>query len=131
MLALGTLSGLYLRTNRDGAAVAMSKEETQFIQDILEAKILGSNLIFRHDWQKGDVLVLENPSLAHLAGPGSQGSLEATGLRLMHRSTVAGKVKPSKLVAEGFVPLEYFCSNHAPFDATSDEEYCLFSLKVH
>ena len=71
--------------------------------------------------------MLNNPSLAHLAGPGSQGSVKVTGLRLMHRSTVPGKVKPSKKPTEALIPLKYECFNHAPFE---NEEYCLFSLKV-
>ena len=98
------------------------------LADILEAKLLGSNLIHTHHWKKGDLLLLNNPSLAHIAGPGSQGSFEVTGLRLMHRSTVGGKVKPSKKATEGLIPLEYSCHNHAPFE---ENEYCLFSLKVH
>ena len=47
--------------------------------DIIEAKILGSNLIYTHHWTAGDMLVLNN--VAHIAGPGSQGSVEVTGLR--------------------------------------------------
>lgn len=90
--------------------------------DIMEAKILGSNLIHTHHWKSGDMLVLNNPSLAHIAGPGSQGSFEVTGLRLMHRTTVAGKKRPSKRI-----DLEFVCANHAPFE---NSEYCLFSLKV-
>ena len=66
-------------------------------------------------------MVLNNPSLAHIAGPGSQGSLEATGLRLMHRSTVPGQTTPTKRTN-----LEYFCQKNEPFK----EGYCLFSLKV-
>ena len=95
--------------------------------DILEAKILGSNMIHTHHWENGDLLVLNNPSLAHVAGPGSQGSFETTGLRLMHRSTVAGKVRPSKQTINAAVPLAYKCHSYAPFE---DTEYCLFSLKV-
>ena len=89
--------------------------------DILETKVLGSNKIYTHHWKPGDLLVLNNPSLAHLAGPGSQGSLEATGLRLMHRSTVPGRISPTKKTN-----LDYVCQNHAPFH----DGYCLFSLKV-
>ena len=66
--------------------------------------------------------------MAHIAGPGSQGSFEVTGLRLMHRSTVGGKVKPSKKATEGLIPLEYSCHNYPPFE---DNEYCLFSLRVN
>ena len=128
MLALGSLSGNYLLKQDNEPVKTLSKDETQHIQDILEAKILGSNLIYTHQWQKGDLLVLNNPSLAHIAGPGSQGSHEVTGLRLMHRSTVAGKVKPSKLPSQAAIPLQYHCFNHPPFDRIPGG-YCLFSLK--
>ena len=89
--------------------------------DILETKILESNKIYTHHWRAGDLLILNNPSLAHIAGPGSQGSLETTGLRLMHRSTVPGQHSPTKKTN-----LEYFCGKHEPFQ----EGYCLYSLKV-
>ena len=125
MLALGSLSGQYLRS-KGHEFLTLSKAETQHIQDILEAKILGSNLIYTHQWQKGDLLVLNNPSLAHIAGPGSQGSHQVTGLRLMHRLTVAGKVRPSKFTSQASIPLKYHCFNHPPFES---REYCLFSLK--
>ena len=127
MLALGSLSGLYLRINKDGTRTELSKEETQYIQDILETKILSSNLIHTHHWTSGELLLLNNPSLAHFAGPGSQGSFEVTGLRLMHRSTVGGKVRPTKRSTENVAPLQYNCFDHPPFQ---HQEYCLFSLKV-
>ena len=127
MLALGSLSGLYLRINKDGTRTELSKEETQYIQDILETKILSSNLIHTHHWTSGELLLLNNPSLAHFAGPGSQGSFEVTGLRLMHRSTVGGKVRPTKRATENVAPLQYNCFDHPPFE---HQEYCLFSLKV-
>ena len=95
-------------------------------KDILETKILSSNKIYTHYWHAGDLLVLNNPSLAHIAGPGSQGSHEITGLRLMHRSTAPGKSSPSKKTTDAISPLKYSCHKHAPFN----EEYCLFSLKV-
>ena len=41
------------------------------IKDILQTKILSSNRIYAHHYQPGDLLILENPSLTHLAGFGS------------------------------------------------------------
>ena len=130
MLALGSLSGNYLLKQDNEPVKTLSKDETQHIQDILEAKILGSNLIYTHQWQKGDLLVLNNPSLAHIAGPGSQGSHEVTGLRLMHRSTVAGKVKPSKLPSQAAIPLQYHCFNHPPFDSMPGGLLPLFPQRI-
>ena len=45
----------------------------------------------------------------------------------MHRSTVGGKVRPSKKTTAAVTPLKYHCYNHPPFE---EREYCLFSLKV-
>ena len=36
--------------------------------DILETKIIGSSLIYTHQWKDGELLLLQNPSLAHIAG---------------------------------------------------------------
>ena len=46
----------------------------------------------------------------------------------MHRSTVGGKVRPSKKTTAAVTPLKYHCYNHPPFE---EKEYCLFSLKVN
>ena len=45
----------------------------------------------------------------------------------MHRSTVGGKVRPSKKTTAAVTQLKYHCYNHPPFE---EREYCLFSLKV-
>lgn len=79
-------------------------------------------MIHSHQWQSGDLLLLNNPSLSHFAGPGSQGTFKVTGLRLMHRTTVGGTKRPSKQT-----DLNYVCQKHPPFE---QHEYCLFSLKV-
>ncbi|XP_033727523.1 uncharacterized protein LOC117316851 [Pecten maximus] len=120
MLALGILSGNYIQKEETGAEKVLSKEETKYIQDILEAKILGSNLIYSHQYKSKDLLLLNNPSVAHIAGPGSQSAMELSGLRLMHRSTVRGEHPPSKQTS-----VHYECDTIAPHL----DGYCLFSLK--
>lgn len=120
MLALGELSGQYLQLLEDGTSRIMSVEETKFIQDILEAKILKSNLIYAHDYQQGDVLIWTNNAVAHVAGPGSQGALGVSGLRLMHRSSVKGIHVPNKKTN-----IHYECGYDTPFK----DGYCFFSLK--
>ncbi|XP_069106500.1 (S)-phenoxypropionate/alpha-ketoglutarate-dioxygenase-like [Argopecten irradians] len=120
MLALGILSGNYIQKLENGEEKVLSKDETQYIQDILETKILGSNLIYTHQYRSRDLLLLNNPSVAHIAGPGSQSAVEISGLRLMHRSTVRGTKDPSKQTS-----VHYECDNFAPFE----DGYCIFSLK--
>ncbi|XP_060082270.1 uncharacterized protein LOC132561589 [Ylistrum balloti] len=120
MLALGILSGNYIQKQDNGEEKVVSKAETQYIQDILEAKILGSNLIYMHQYKTNDLLLLNNPSVAHIAGPGSQSAVELSGLRLMHRSTVRGDHPPSKESS-----IQYECERFAPHT----DGYCYFSLK--
>ncbi|XP_053400825.1 uncharacterized protein LOC123558892 [Mercenaria mercenaria] len=120
MLALGKLSGQYLEEMEDGSKRVMSIEETKAVQDLLEVKILSSNRIYSHQYEPGDMLMLYNPSVAHIAGPGSQTPREISGLRLMSRTTVLGEHRPTKKSN-----MQYECSNLTPFESG----YCLFSLK--
>ncbi|XP_033762146.1 uncharacterized protein LOC117343764 [Pecten maximus] len=119
MLALNSLSGQYIRRHGDQDEI-LSQEQTRFIQDMLLGKILGSNLIYSHQYKSGDLLLLNNPSVAHIAGAGSQSPVEVAGLRLMHRSTVRGDRPPSKDST-----IKYECAQFEPFQ----NGYCLFSLK--
>ncbi|WAR25213.1 hypothetical protein MAR_010917, partial [Mya arenaria] len=120
MLALGKLSGQYLEEMEDSTTRHMSTEETKAVMDLLEVKVLSSNKIYAHQYQPGDLMVLYNPSIAHIAGPGSQTPREISGLRLMSRTTVIGEKKPSKTSN-----IKYKCSKLPPFE----NGYCLFSLK--
>ncbi|OWF54716.1 uncharacterized protein LOC110441476 [Mizuhopecten yessoensis] len=119
VVALGLLSGQYILRQDDHDTI-LSKEETQRIKDLIEAKIIGSNLIYSHQYKSKDLLLLNNPSVAHIAGPGSQNPVEVAGLRLMHRSTVRGDRPPSKTSS-----IKYACAQFEPFASG----YCLFSLK--
>ena len=124
-MALGTLSGQYLQvTGEDGEEVTkvLSKDETRFIMDLLEARLLASNLIFSMNYQAGDLLMVNNRAVAHIAGPGSQLPPEVSGTRLIHRTTARGVSKPSK-----DTNVDYRCEEFPPFD--KDGGYCLFSLK--
>jgi len=121
LLALGPLSGQYMQTLSESKTPRiLSKDETKFIVDLLESRILGSNLIYSHHYKPKDLIVLQNPSIAHIAGPGSQVSASISGLRLMRRSTVRGTMKPNKTSR-----IQYRCTDSSP----EDEAYCFFSLK--
>jgi alpha-ketoglutarate-dependent taurine dioxygenase len=122
-LALGSLSGQYLQKtdDKEEPLKQLSKDETQYIMDLLHAKVLGSNLIYSLHYDPGDFLMLHNPSIAHLAGPGTQSPSEVSGLRLIHRSSVQGEIPPNKSTR-----IEYECGHLPPF---TEDGYCLFSLK--
>ena len=44
----------------------------------------------RHQWQAGDLLLVDNLAVAHLAAPATQAPPEEGGLRVLHRVVVAG-----------------------------------------
>jgi len=111
----------------DGSDRDMDEHETQAVMDRIEAHILGKKLIYSHEWRDGDFLVLENPSLAHIAGPGSQTHASFSGLRLMRRNTVLGSHKPSRTLDQ----LNFLCApSDGEFPADNDS-YCFYSLKDH
>jgi taurine dioxygenase len=45
---------------------------------------------YRHQWQAGDLLLVDNLAVAHLAAPATQAPPEEGGLRVLHRVVVAG-----------------------------------------
>ena len=119
-MALGTLSGQYLQDREDGERRVLTKDETRFIMDLLEARIMSSNLIFSMNYEPGDLLMVNNHAVSHIAGPGSQLPPEVSGTRLIHRTTARGVTKPSKNTN-----IDYQCAKLKPFE----DGYCLFSLK--
>ena len=51
-------------------------------------------------WQPGDFLISDNLAVAHEASPQTQMSVLDVGLRVMHRTTVAGRHRLSKQIAQ-------------------------------
>ena len=47
-----------------------------------------------HEWQPGDLVILDNLAVAHMASPGTQYDREEVGLRVMHRVVTYGKYRP-------------------------------------
>jgi alpha-ketoglutarate-dependent taurine dioxygenase len=50
--------------------------------------------VYRHAWQPGDFIMLDNLACAHLASPETQLPREEAGLRVLHRVVVAGGDAP-------------------------------------
>ena len=48
------------------------------------------------EWEAGDFALLDNLALAHYAAEGTQQRRDVAGLRVLHRTTVAGEHVPSK-----------------------------------
>jgi len=49
-----------------------------------------------YEWELGDFAVIDNLAMAHFASEGTQGRRKKVGLRILHRTTVAGTNKPRK-----------------------------------
>eukprot|EP00286_Rhodomonas_abbreviata_P028215 CAMPEP_0181313104 /NCGR_PEP_ID=MMETSP1101-20121128/14068_1 /TAXON_ID=46948 /ORGANISM="Rhodomonas abbreviata, Strain Caron Lab Isolate" /LENGTH=296 /DNA_ID=CAMNT_0023420031 /DNA_START=426 /DNA_END=1316 /DNA_ORIENTATION=- len=68
------------------------------IQDELTAKLDAAvdTIGIKMRWEEGDFAINDNLGNAHYATPGTQGSRAAVGLRVLHRTTVAGEEVPEK-----------------------------------
>ena len=51
---------------------------------------------YSHKWEPGDFIISDNLAVGHEASPETQYPRSKVGLRVMHRVTIAGKVKPKK-----------------------------------
>lgn len=49
-----------------------------------------------YEWELGDFAVIDNLAIAHFASPGTQRRRNEVGLRILHRTTVAGSNRPMK-----------------------------------
>lgn len=52
--------------------------------------------MYAHEWEEGDFLITDNLALAHEAAPETQYPVQEVGLRILHRTTVAGIHVPIK-----------------------------------
>lgn len=59
-------------------------------------KALQDGIAVEMDWEAGDFSINDNIGLAHYAVPGTQNSAKSSGLRILHRTTIAGEVTPQK-----------------------------------
>lgn len=77
--------------------VWQGEAETEALLGELE-QLLQENedLVYRHEWKDGDFLITDNLALAHEATPETQLPVSQVGLRILHRTTVAGVHVPSK-----------------------------------
>eukprot|EP00747_Dinoflagellata_sp_TGD_P112839 gnl/TRDRNA2_/TRDRNA2_171569_c1_seq5.p1 gnl/TRDRNA2_/TRDRNA2_171569_c1~~gnl/TRDRNA2_/TRDRNA2_171569_c1_seq5.p1 ORF type:complete len:130 (-),score=10.22 gnl/TRDRNA2_/TRDRNA2_171569_c1_seq5:68-457(-) len=65
-------------------------ELTQQLDDAVDKIGLKMN------WEVGDFAINDNLGNCHYAPPGTQSNWESAGLRILHRTTIAGEVVPRK-----------------------------------
>ena len=91
------VQGFYKDENRDGnggvvdvntenliPAAAIQQKLTQSIESKLD------KIGLRMKWQKGDFMINDNLGLAHYASQRTQSEAKNVGLRVLHRTTIAG-----------------------------------------
>ena len=71
---------------------------SEAVQDELAARLDAAldAVGVRVGWEAGDLAVCDNLSAVHYAPPGTQGARATVGLRVLHRTTVAGEGLPAK-----------------------------------
>ena len=75
-------------------------------------------LMRSHDYREGDMVVIDNLAVAHRASPEAHYEAGTQGLRVLHRTTVAGMVPldpPEKFGLPAFLPVYAGGMVHNPF----------------
>lgn len=100
---------------------AMDEEETAAtcaaLNGHVEALTGDNGHVYRHEWRAGDLVLLDNLAVAHLASPASQRTREEAGLRVLHRIVVAGDATLTPLDASAPGSMCDLFSKEAPADA--------------
>ena len=60
--------------------------------------------LYRHEWRTGDLVVVDNVAVAHLAAPETQTPRDVAGLRVLDRVVVAGVAGRDALAPLGEAP---------------------------
>jgi len=74
----------------------LSEEEVQRVCTILKDKCEETEWCLDFRWQPGDFAIVDNRALAHYAHSSTQADPRRAGLRILHRTTVAGDCRPVK-----------------------------------
>lgn len=95
---LGMTEGFILDHDKACRRELTEAENTQVLEDLNhEFAKNGGSIQYKHKYEPGDFIITDNLAVGHLASPGTQRPREEIGLRVMHRVTVAGKGRPTKL----------------------------------
>lgn len=99
---LGMTEAFIWDYGKEHERLTSSSETMSIINEIHHEFVKNNKAIqYSHKWEAGDFIISDNLALGHEASPETQHPVEEVGLRVMHRTTVAGTAKPTK-----FYPLE-------------------------
>eukprot|EP00933_Yihiella_yeosuensis_P052852 TRINITY_DN50986_c0_g1_i1.p1 TRINITY_DN50986_c0_g1~~TRINITY_DN50986_c0_g1_i1.p1 ORF type:complete len:580 (+),score=85.28 TRINITY_DN50986_c0_g1_i1:41-1741(+) len=137
IFGLGKLSGAY-RTgcylpSHFAASKEMSMDETDKVTTTILKGIRDTDRTLHWRWASGDLLMVDNRAVAHLATGGTQASSEEVGLRLLRRTTVKGHQTPKKRPSMHALPHECIVESDGQKRRSGDDSegpnhYCIFSL---
>lgn len=75
------------------APMQTDPQSTRSLMQELEEHIAEmEDLVYRHEWQHGDLLITDNQAVAHWAPPETQADPQSVGLRVLHRIVIDGGV---------------------------------------
>ncbi|KAK9509661.1 hypothetical protein O3M35_006925 [Rhynocoris fuscipes] len=95
---LGMTSGFIYDYGKKDERMATKEEYRRILKDINEEFIKDNGAIqYVHNWSFGDFIISDNLAVAHEATPETQLPRTEVGLRVLHRTTIAGTVAPRKL----------------------------------
>lgn len=138
MFALGGLSGQYRKGCLQPSlptSSQMTEAQTEEVISTVLAAIETSRRTLRWRWAPGDLVVVDNLAVAHLASDGTQSDPHEIGLRLMRRTTVQNFREPKKRPVLHTLPHECIQEEQrkarsfgSSQGASSPGHYCVFSL---
>ncbi|KAK6192453.1 hypothetical protein SNE40_003917 [Patella caerulea] len=77
----------------------LKNDETEDTLKDIDREIKQSkDLIYRHKWEEGDLIICDNRAVGHAATPETQYPVSQIGLRILHRTTIKGVNTPSKQI---------------------------------
>ncbi|BET01910.1 Taurine catabolism dioxygenase TauD, TfdA family [Nesidiocoris tenuis] len=94
---LGMTSAFLYDYGSSNERLASKEECRRILKDIHEEFVKdGGRIQYIHEWENGDFIISDNLAVGHEATPETQIPRSQVGLRILHRTTVAGTTAPSK-----------------------------------
>lgn len=81
----------------DQSAKLCGDQESEAIREAIVAMLEDKSRMLELKWEVGDFALVDNLAVAHYASPATQDPVEKAGLRILHRTTVAGDAAPMAL----------------------------------
>ena len=97
---LGMTEGFILDHDKSSRRELTEAETNQVLEGLHHEFVKNDGEIqYRHKYEPGDLIITDNLAVGHEASADTQLPREEIGLRVMHRVTIAGRHRPTKLAA--------------------------------